>query len=58
MINYDDLKAQLIDMITISDMAISSGDQNSTYATLNVINRAMQHLVDKLEERENQQWTN
>lgn len=53
MIDYDDLKTQLIDMITISDMAISNGDQKSTYATLNVINRVMQQLVDKLEEKEN-----
>lgn len=52
MIEYDDIKAQLIDMIAISEMAIENDDHNSTYATLNIINRAMQHLVDKLKERE------
>ncbi|MGT2964573.1 hypothetical protein [Streptococcus acidominimus] len=53
MIDYDDVKAQLIDLVTVSDMALSLDDRNSSYATLNIMNMAIQQLVDKLEERDN-----
>lgn len=52
MIEYDDVKAQLTDLIAISDMALIDWNPNNIYATLNVTKRAIQQLVDKLEERE------
>lgn len=52
MIDYDDVKAQLIDLVAISDLAIVDGEPNNIYSALNVMQRAIQQLVDKLEERE------
>lgn len=52
MIDYDDVKAQLIDLIAISDMALIDRGPNNLYATLNIMQRAIQQLVDKLEERD------
>lgn len=52
MIDYDDVKAQLTDLIAISDMALIDGEPNNLYSTLNIIQRAIQQLVDKLEERD------
>ncbi|MFU2221890.1 hypothetical protein [Streptococcus pluranimalium] len=52
MINYDDLKVTLSNLITISDMALVTDDRNSTYATLTIVNTFLQDLVSRLEERE------
>lgn len=52
MINYDDLRATLSALATISDMALVTDDRNSTYATLTIVNTLLQDLVSRLEERE------
>lgn len=52
MIDYDNVKAQLIDLIAISDMALIDGELNKLYATLNIMQRDIQQLVDRLEERD------
>lgn len=52
MIDYDDLRVSLSQLIDISDMALVTDDRNSTYSTLAVINTLLEQLVNRLDERE------
>ncbi|MEQ9810184.1 hypothetical protein [Streptococcus jiangjianxini] len=46
----DDLKVTLSSLAIISDMALSTDDSSTTYATLNVANMLLKDVVNRLEE--------